>query len=77
LGGIEKDLEDYAAAERAFARAIELQPHSELASRGMFFTLARQKRDDDAFAEMRRFLTLHPDSEEYKLILKELEENGY
>ncbi|HKO56694.1 MAG TPA: tetratricopeptide repeat protein [Thermoanaerobaculia bacterium] len=75
LGAIEKNLEDYEAAERAFAKAIALNPRSELASVGLFFALAHQRRDDEAFAEARRFLTLRPDSKEYKMILDEIDES--
>lgn len=77
LGGIEMNLKDYEAAERAFSAAVALKPRSELASTGLFFTLAHQRRDDDAYAEMRRFLTLRPDSHEYKAILDELEESAH
>jgi len=45
-----------------------------MASVSLFFALARLNREDDAFAEARRFLTLRPDSQEYKRILVEMDE---
>jgi tetratricopeptide (TPR) repeat protein len=77
LGDVETDLENYEAAEKAFATAIALKPRSELASTAMFFALGRLGRDDDAFAEMHRFLALRPNSKQYKAILDELEESAH
>ena len=77
LGGIEMKLKDYEAAEKAFATATALKPRSESASVGLFLALARLRRDPDAFAEMRRFLALRPESHEYELIRAEMDEKGY
>jgi predicted Zn-dependent protease len=77
LGGIEMDLNDYPAAEKAFAAAIALKPRSEVASTAMFFTLGHLGREDEAFAEMHRFLALRPNSKQYKAILDELAESAH
>ncbi|HEV7921444.1 MAG TPA: tetratricopeptide repeat protein [Thermoanaerobaculia bacterium] len=75
LGSIEKKLENYEAAEKAFRTAVALDPRSELASVALFFALARQRRDDEAFDEARRFLTLRPDSKRYQEILDEIDQS--
>ena len=77
LGGVEMNLKAYEAAEKALATATALEPTSELASITMFIVLAHLGRTADAFAEMRRFLALRPESRQYELLREELEENGY
>lgn len=73
LGGIQMTQADYEAAERSFSVALDLRPASELASLALFHSLKRLGRTNDAFAEMRRFLALRPESHEYELLKKELE----
>jgi predicted Zn-dependent protease len=74
LSGIQMSQEDYEAAEQSSSAAIALRPSSELASLTMFHTLKHRGRMNDAFAEMRRFLALRPESHEYALLRSELEE---
>lgn len=75
LGGVQMSQPDYAAAEESLSVAIALQPRSEVASLAMFHTLKHLKRMNDAFAEMRRFLALRPESREYEMLREELGEN--
>ena len=74
LGGVQFSLANYAEAEKSFSVAIALRPYSELASLAMFHTLKHLGRVNDAFAEMRRFLALRPESREYELLRSELED---
>jgi len=64
---------DYQAAENTLAIAVSLRPRSELASLPLFHTLRHLGRSSDAFAEMRRFLALRPESHEYELLRAELD----
>ncbi len=50
---------------------IKLSPKSEMASLGLFHALFDLHRTDEAFNEMRRFMSIS-DSEEYRRLLKEL-----
>jgi tetratricopeptide (TPR) repeat protein len=54
-----------------YTYALNLSPESEDASLGLFHCLLESDRDDEAFNELRRFLSV-ADSEEYRSILKEL-----
>jgi predicted Zn-dependent protease len=74
LGGVQMSQEDYAAAEKSFSVAIKLRPTSELASLSMFHTLKHLGHSDFAFAEMRRFLALRPESDEYRRLRDEFED---
>lgn len=74
LGDVQTSQSDYEAAERSFTVAISLRPESELASLAMFHTLNHLRRADDAFDEMRRFLTIRPQSPEYRVLLREMDE---
>jgi len=76
LGGVQMSQADYVAAEKSFTIAVSLRPRSELASLSMFHTLTHLGRASDAFAEMRRFLTLRPESHEYQLLRSELDGAG-
>ena len=73
LGGVQMSQSNYEAAECSFSMALALRPRSELASLCMFHTLRHLGRVNDAFAEMRRFLILRPESREYALLRQELE----
>ncbi|HEV7921582.1 MAG TPA: tetratricopeptide repeat protein [Thermoanaerobaculia bacterium] len=77
LGGVEMDLKDYEAAERALTTATALAPQSEIASLALFLTLKDLGRINEAFTEMRRFLALRPESRQYELLREELDEAGY
>src|SRR5437763_1697223 len=59
LGGAYLELQDPARALGAFRRAVQLNPKSELASLGLFHSLWSQNSPEEAFAEMRRFLSLN------------------
>lgn len=76
LGGVQFEQKDYPAAEISFSIAANLAPRSELASLSLFHTLRDLGRVDEAFAEMRRFLALRPESIEYELLRKELASGG-
>src|SRR5262245_49562293 len=71
LGGICKDLGDHKKAMENFRKATELDPNSELASLGLYVTLATLDRDDEAIHEMIRYLTSYP-ADLYKDTLEEL-----
>src|SRR5882762_9312490 len=73
LGGVQMSLSDYESAERTLSIAIVLRPNSELASLSLFHTLKHLERLNEAFAEMRRFLTLRPESHEYARLRSELD----
>jgi predicted Zn-dependent protease len=75
LGGVQMSQSDYQAAEKSFSIALALRPASELASLSLFHTLKHLDRINDAFAEMRRFLALRPESHEYQILRRELGEN--
>ena len=74
LGGVQVEQLDYEAAEESFSMATLLGPHSELASLALFHTLNHLGRANDAYAEMRRFLALHPESHDYDLLRQEIDE---
>ena len=54
-----------------FRKATLLTPHSEAASLGLFHSLWKADRTDEAFDEMRRFLSEY-ESEEYTRLLADL-----
>lgn len=60
-------------ARELFANIITLQPRSELASRGLFFSLWKLGRRRDALDEMQRFLFI-ADSQAYRQLLSEIME---
>ena len=64
LGNIEE-------AINCFRTVVKLSPQSELGSLGLFHVLLEAKHVDEAFTEMKRFLSL-ADSEEYRLLLHDI-----
>src|SRR3712207_2806544 len=58
-------LRDWARALPLYRRAVELSPKSELASLGLFHSLWGVGRSEEAFAEMRRYLSV-AESAEYR-----------
>ncbi len=68
LGDTYCDLKQLEVALSYFSKAVFLKPSSEIASLALFHCLLKLDRSDDAFDEMRRFLTDN-DSEEYKRLL--------
>ena len=74
LGAIYHRLEDYARASDYFQQTVSLSPKSELASLGLFHSLWRVGRYDEAVTEMERFLSIS-ESEEYSLLVKDMLED--
>ena len=65
-----RSLGDYERAANYFGQTVSLSPKSELASRGLFFSLRELGRHEEAMAEMARFLSVAP-SKEYDLLVRE------
>jgi len=57
-GGIARDLGMLHEAVALFKRATELAPVSEVASAGLFYSLFDMGHRDEAFSELRRYLSL-------------------
>jgi predicted Zn-dependent protease len=76
LGRAFFEIGDMEKAGNAFRRAVDLNPKSELASLGLFHSLWGQEAASEAFAEMRRFLSM-TDSTEYKTLLRDLAVEGH
>lgn len=62
-------------AEKEFRDAVQLAPESEKVSLGLFHCLWDQNKKDEAFEEMKRFMTI-ADSEDYRAIVKEINESS-
>lgn len=75
LGGIYWELNSHEDAIEVFKRASHVSPTSEMISLGLFHCLWKSGDTDQAFDEMRRFLLVGY-SEEYRTILKEINEAG-
>lgn len=71
LGQVHWELGEYPEAVLTFERAVALSPEYEAVSMGLFHSLLRLERVDDAFNEMRRFLSLS-DSENYRALVREI-----
>jgi len=71
LGSVNSNLEQNQIATENFKKATELNPDSELASLGLYVTLASLDKDIDAIEELKRFLKSHP-AKLYKDTLEEL-----
>jgi predicted Zn-dependent protease len=76
LGRAFFEIGDMKKSRDAFKRAVDLNPKSELASLGLFHSLWGQEAASEAFAEMRRFLSI-TDSSEYKTLLRDLAVEGH
>jgi tetratricopeptide (TPR) repeat protein len=70
LGHIHRKLGNDLAREHHFRRAIEIAPHLELASLGLFHALEALGCSEEAMHEMIRYLTLR-DSPGYRELLSE------
>jgi tetratricopeptide (TPR) repeat protein len=70
LGGIYYGLEEYKISSDYFQRTLALSPKSDLASRGLFFSLRNIGKSDEAISEMERFLPVSQ-SEEYDFLVRE------
>jgi predicted Zn-dependent protease len=58
LGFLNREADRPAAAARCFRHAVELSPKSERASLGLFYTLWRLKKFNEALKEMGRFVLI-------------------
>ena len=76
LGNICFSTKDYASALPYWEQLVKLKPKYELGSRGLFFTLMRHERFEDALDEAHRFIKLCGLTEEYKRIMEELDSNS-
>ena len=79
LAGVHADLGEHDKALINFKKATELNPKSELASLGLYVTLATLDRDEEAIHELIRYLKGNP-ADYYKDTLEELLEgleDGY
>lgn len=74
MGNIYWELNDLSKAIECYEKAVELNPKSEMASLGLFHTLWKMGKENDAFTEMERFLSIST-SEEYSLLLDEMDES--
>ncbi len=73
MGAIHREAGDWDKAVECFQRTVQLSPKSELASRGLFHTLMKLGRKDEAYNETRRFLSVSK-SEEYEHLIKDINE---
>ena len=71
LAGVHADLGENDKALVNFKKASEMNQKSELASLGLYMTLAKLDRDEEAIHELIRFLKDYP-ADLYKDTLKEL-----
>ena len=71
LGYMDGKLGDVVQRIETFRKATELEPQLELASLGLFHALWEADRTDEAFDEMRRFLSQY-ESEEYTRLLADM-----
>ena len=75
IGAIYFSLEDWSNSLLYYEQTVKLSPKSELASTALFHSLRHHARFDEAFEEAKRLIKLNGYSEEYALIMKELEED--
>jgi predicted Zn-dependent protease len=73
LGGVQMSQSDDQEAEKSLSVATAIRPRLELASLSLFHTLKHLGRLNDAYAAMRRFPALRPESHEYDLLRQELQ----
>jgi tetratricopeptide (TPR) repeat protein len=71
MGHVCWELERLEEASQLFKRVTVLAPKSELASLGLFHTLFELGKTDDAFEEMKRFISISH-SEEYERLLEDM-----
>ena len=69
--GILFDLERFHDAHTLFKAILDSRPDHELASRGLFHSLWKLGKHDEAFSEMKRFLSI-ADSDAYAELLSDL-----
>jgi len=73
LGHLYFQLGDFDNALNSYLKSTALSPKSELGSLGLFHTLWKLDRKDDALAEAKRFLELRA-SKEYEMLFDEIGE---
>ena len=71
LGSLQWERGALRDAVSSFRNATDLSPRSEVASLGLFHTLLEWGQDDEAFDEMRRYLSVGK-SEEYQALLNDI-----
>jgi tetratricopeptide (TPR) repeat protein len=71
LGGVYSDLGELKKALNNFKKATTLNPKLEIASLGLYITLAKLNKDEEAISELFRFLRQFP-AKLYKDTLEEL-----
>ena len=69
--GVLFDLERFHDAYTLFKTILDSRPDHELASRGLFHSLWKLGKHDDAFSEMKRFLSI-ADSDAYADLLNDI-----
>lgn len=72
--GVLFKMEKFNEAWDLFGGIVRSRPDTELASRGLFHSLWKLGRYDEAFEEMKRFLSI-ADSEGYLELLSDLKQN--
>ena len=77
LGAIHFSKGDFVSSLTYFQKVVKLSPKSELASLGLFHSLIKHEQFDAALSEARRFINKNGLTEEYKLLMEELEENSF
>ena len=75
LANTYQDIGELDAAEKEYRQAVQLAPESEKSSLGLFHCLWDKNEKDAAFEEMKRFMTI-ADSEDYRAIVKEINETS-
>lgn len=65
------ELQRFSDARELFAQIVRAKPESELASRGLFHSLWKLERHDEAFNERKRYLMI-ADSEDYRQLLSDM-----
>ena len=68
MGTIYLESKDFIEAVNLYKKAVELKPRDPLASLGLFHSLANARQEKDAFAELRRFLSISESDEHFRLI---------
>ena len=71
LGGVHADLGEHDKAITHLQKATELNPKSELSSLGLYVSLVKLDKDEEAIQELIRYLTFYP-ADLYKETLEEL-----
>ena len=72
LGDVLWEMDCLSDAIHTFYRVTEMSPRSEVASLALFHSLFQAGRQDEAFGEMRRFLSI-ADSTEYETLLSDIQ----